>query len=411
MEYHWRRRTRRFPAPRIASILTLLAVISLAGCRDRQSEPTQGHSDSRAFERLRIATWNISWLAATPGKGQIRRTSADYEQLGHYAATVSADIIAVQEIASEDGLWRIFDPQSYRVMLAKQKLSQRVGFVFRRDLKVVRYEDVTELGGRGLRYGVDVGVLVGDREVRLLAVHLKSGCFSEPLRTRKSKAADACRKLAAQLPHIQDWIADRTREGTAFVILGDFNRRLRSGEAVWQKFRDRSAGLTLATDGIVSSCWGGRYPELIDHIIVDRQSAAWMVPGSVQVHNYRAQGAKARSRLSDHCAISTVLAFGDEKTVDPIDDLATEVVATDEAGAGRGQASTQAGNRGSANEPAGKGGASIKGNISRGGRKLYHLPQCGSYKQVKIEPDRGERWFTTEYEAKSAGFVRAGNCP
>ena len=53
----------------------------------------------------------------------------------------------------------------------------------------------------------------------------------------------------------------------------------------------------------------------------------------------------------------------------------------------------------------------IKGNISAGGEKIYHLPECGSYAKTQIDESRGESWFCSETEARAAGWRRALNCP
>ena len=45
----------------------------------------------------------------------------------------------------------------------------------------------------------------------------------------------------------------------------------------------------------------------------------------------------------------------------------------------------------------------IKGNISTGGRKIYHVPGGALYKVVKPE-----QCFNTEAEAVAAGFVKSG---
>lgn len=55
--------------------------------------------------------------------------------------------------------------------------------------------------------------------------------------------------------------------------------------------------------------------------------------------------------------------------------------------------------------------ATIKGNISSTGEKIYHVEGCGSYSKTQIDEARGERWFTTEEEAVSAGWRKAKNCP
>ncbi len=45
----------------------------------------------------------------------------------------------------------------------------------------------------------------------------------------------------------------------------------------------------------------------------------------------------------------------------------------------------------------------IKGNVSNGGR-IYHMPWSPWYAKVRIEPEKGERWFCNESEAVAAGF-------
>jgi hypothetical protein len=45
----------------------------------------------------------------------------------------------------------------------------------------------------------------------------------------------------------------------------------------------------------------------------------------------------------------------------------------------------------------------IKGNITSSGR-IYHMPWSPWYDKVRIEPDKGERWFCTESEAVAAGW-------
>ena len=49
----------------------------------------------------------------------------------------------------------------------------------------------------------------------------------------------------------------------------------------------------------------------------------------------------------------------------------------------------------------------IKGNISRRGSRIYHLPWQASYAKTKINERAGERWFCDEGEAERAGWRRA----
>lgn len=49
----------------------------------------------------------------------------------------------------------------------------------------------------------------------------------------------------------------------------------------------------------------------------------------------------------------------------------------------------------------------IKGNIGRSGKHIYHLPGQADYEATKIDPRKGERWFCSESDARAAGFRRA----
>lgn len=54
-------------------------------------------------------------------------------------------------------------------------------------------------------------------------------------------------------------------------------------------------------------------------------------------------------------------------------------------------------------------GCQIKGNISRNGTRIYHVPGQQDYDKTRISESKGERWFCTEDEAQAAGWRRAGN--
>lgn len=49
---------------------------------------------------------------------------------------------------------------------------------------------------------------------------------------------------------------------------------------------------------------------------------------------------------------------------------------------------------------------SIKGNISANGR-IFHLPGQANYARTGIRPDKGERWFCSIQQARSAGWRAA----
>lgn len=49
----------------------------------------------------------------------------------------------------------------------------------------------------------------------------------------------------------------------------------------------------------------------------------------------------------------------------------------------------------------------IKGNISSGGERIYHMPGQDYYDITLIRPEYGERWFCSEAEALAAGWRRS----
>jgi endonuclease YncB( thermonuclease family) len=60
----------------------------------------------------------------------------------------------------------------------------------------------------------------------------------------------------------------------------------------------------------------------------------------------------------------------------------------------------------SAKEPAAT-SCQIKGNISRSGERIYHVPGGRDYGPTRIDKSKGERWFCSEDEARKAGWRRS----
>ena len=52
-------------------------------------------------------------------------------------------------------------------------------------------------------------------------------------------------------------------------------------------------------------------------------------------------------------------------------------------------------------------GCRIKGNISRKGTRIFHLPSQQFYDRTRISAAKGERWFCSQSEARAAGWRQA----
>jgi endonuclease/exonuclease/phosphatase family metal-dependent hydrolase len=266
---------------------------------------------------VRLATWNVAWLNRAEGQGHVRRSAADYDRLRRYAERIDADIVALQEVDGPVAARRLFHPSAWDVHLAGDDGNpQRAGFALRRGLPVTRHADVEGLALASLRAGADITVHLAGGDLRLLAVHLKSGCQQDNLYGDNA----ACSLLRRQLVALEAWIDARARESAAFAVVGDFNRRFEPPDRFWAAIDDADppeSDLLAVTEGRRPSCWDGRYPAFIDHIVLSRRAAEWLVRGSFRTVEYAAADARFETVLSDHCPIAVTLDSAQPPTAPP----------------------------------------------------------------------------------------------
>lgn len=272
----------------------------ILGEPDTASE--QASVPERTRHGLRLATWNLQWLN-TEGRGMVERDDADLAELARYAERLDPDVVAVQEVSSEEALARIFPRSRYAIHLAAQGQAQKTGFAYRKDLEVRVMPDLDALSEGGLRAGADLEVEVEGARLRLLAVHLKAFCVTEGLDSDKRD----CERLAEQVPAIEAWVDARASTREPFVVLGDFNRFLDDQDDLWRELADKEpAELTLRrTDSSLGSlCQSRRNPKpFIDHIVLGGPAANWLVPDSFRELRYDDADRRAHVKLSDHCPI------------------------------------------------------------------------------------------------------------
>jgi len=292
-------------------------------------------------ERLRFGTWNLEWMMLPTtfdalaghclaperragGRDRAipcdlvpaaRWSAKDLARLRAFAAAAELDVIALQEIDGLGVARRLF-PQHVFCFTGRHHV-QNVGFAIRRGIPHRCDRDYRALGlpDDDVRRGADLTLYPGtDRAIRLLAVHLKSACHSDPL----SEPRGACRQLQQQVPILENWIDRRARAGNAFAVIGDFNRRLdnegktaRDAQgrivAMWPEISDGDpAGATLVNAGAghgAIACgnrYGPRQP--IDHFVLGQRLASALVPDS-----YRAWSYPAGPRWPDHCLLTIEL--------------------------------------------------------------------------------------------------------
>ena len=257
---------------------------------------------------LKVATWNLEWLtsraAGDPALPEdvIPKTPADVATLAQYATQLDADVVALQEVDGPGIAAKLFPPDRYTLVFTSDDVVQRVGLAVRRGIGVHRNPDLAALdlypnAQFHLRSGADVTLDLPSGPLRVLAIHLKTGCQRDPLDTSTRRQ---CATLRGQVPVLQGWIAQRRAEGVPFIVMGDFNRWMDGSDQVFAALQ-ASAPLVRATEGHDSPCWGGGH--FIDHILAGGAARAWLDRDSLRVLVYR-EGPDRKEHLSDHCPVS-----------------------------------------------------------------------------------------------------------
>lgn len=289
---------------------------------------------------LKIATWNLEWFmqpetlraltpactaADAPRDGtrravpcdvahDLQRSGEDIAAMRHYAQDLDADVIALQEVDGPDAA-RLLFPE-YEFCFSGRSAVQNNGFAIRRGVSFACAPDVRDLSlADDVRRGVELRVFPGTaEELRLLSVHLKSGCSRDPLDSAKR----GCAELARQVPALEGWIDSQAREHKAFAVLGDFNRDLRREpreNSLWGAIDDADppeADLVNTAEGqAFQNCSPAQtFSGYIDYIVLGRRMARGLVADSFGRALYQPRDA-ARRKLSDHCPVFIRLRVAD----------------------------------------------------------------------------------------------------
>ena len=263
-------------------------------------------------DELKLATWNIQFLKDGINEGPNPRDQVDFDRLASYADILDADIIAFQEVKNTAAAAKVFDASKYQIFVSTRNSVQRTGFAVRQGISVTHNPDFDALNVTGfLRHGTDLTIHVGGTDLRLLSVHMKSGCFDDPLfEDPVSTLSDACQKLNQQVPVLEAWIDQRATDGMPFIISGDFNRRFDADtDDFWPVIDDgkpHNADVYRPTLRQEPLCWNRDFDLFIDHFVFDKQSTRWIQPFTFVQIVYQ-EDDTLKMKLSDHCPIAVVV--------------------------------------------------------------------------------------------------------
>ena len=262
--------------------------------RYRGAAESPAGQPSATIERIRIASWNLHVLHWRTG-GALWRAAARVFPTREYALRFSG-----REDPRYDGIYTGFAVRKGRFDEVVSRPYKSLGLGSNS-----RYQP---------RWGADLTVRRNGGMLRLLNVHLKSRCFTKSLQKPPNRH---CQKLARQVKPLEAWIDARWREGTPFVVLGDFNRamdRYGPSDHLWRAVDDGDpSGLKLdrLPVGREPTCWRGtsrhhRHP--IDFFVFGRR--AWQKVDAASFRQLVWTGADADPRRglpSDHCPITVDL--------------------------------------------------------------------------------------------------------
>ena len=278
-------------------------------------------------DQLHVATWNVEHLNEDNDAGCIPRTDEDYANIKARIDNLPADVVAIQEVESAVAAKRVFDPNEWHVIMSerpntrgdsggsicwgtedKRLRHQATGMAIRRGAKFSTNPSLASLSREGdsQRWGTDVTVSLGELPVRILSVHLASGCWG-PEQDVDERRQRICSTLKHQVSELAGWISARTEAGDSWILLGDFNRRLALDED-WAAKQLLAEGLDAhlltrsVRDGVAQEDWcDERYPDLIDHILISESLRDRVVLDSVKEH-------PRIHEHPDHCIISASFA-------------------------------------------------------------------------------------------------------
>lgn len=291
-------------------------------------------------DTLKLATWNLEWFmtqetvrALEPAcvsarrertgarraipcdvAHELKRSKQDIAAMRRYARELDADVIALQEVDGADAARLLF--RDHEFCFSSRVSVQNNGFAIRRGLPFACGTELTDLSlGDDVRRGVELRLFPGTaREMRLLSVHLKSGCARDALDSSRAN----CRALHRQVQALEGWIDAQAAAGRPFAVLGDFNRDLLReppGSSFWGEIDDADppeADLVNTAEGhAFRNCKPSQtFSGYIDYIVLGRQMARGFAPDSFGRLLYRPRDA-LRRKLSDHCPVFIRLRVAD----------------------------------------------------------------------------------------------------
>jgi len=337
-----------------------------------------------AQAETRIGSWNIRNLGWDNEK--------DYTALAEVGSLL--DLIAVQEVMSEDGIERLQAALEARTgadwerlcshLIGRGSYKEMYCFTWRTDMVSWVEGATVYLDDRDLFAREPFSAVFETRDrVRFLAATLHA-IYGDDVEGREAEALG--------LRGYHDWLR-ATFPGIPVLLMGDFN--LPPTNAAWAPLGE--VAYPLIQDGATTiSTINGRFANLYDNIWVDADldipvSGYGRIEFPHEILGISHEA--ARDRVSDHIPVYVTLDAGVTSRFERNDFDGARLASSLDVEELRPLTSSNHDTLGP-----------VIGNARS---NIYHLPGCPSYKAVGKQ---NRRPFASEVDAEAAGFRRAGNC-
>lgn len=250
-----------------------------------------------------VGTFNIEWL----GDGindRLDRNEEDYKNIAELIQESQVELLGVQEVENINALSRVIKylPE-YSFYLVRDDAPQKVGIIFRKNLKVRYLYDYSpiEVVDRKTRPGLAAVVQKGNLDFLFLVVHFKATSRYDDT-PEKVKESYELRSLQAEKAVF--WVDSVLNAGEEqdVLVIGDFNdspKRVKNNTLT--AFLS-DTNLIFFTYDLKSCKYRNSYG--IDHISGSKFIATRLVPNSVRlVDSYSMFTKEQVERISDHCIV------------------------------------------------------------------------------------------------------------
>lgn len=281
-------------------LLLLIALISCSRCSDESQKAKRKPINPN---EIIVGTFNIEWL----GDGfndRIERDEQDYKNIARIIEDSQCDIVGVQEIENFNALAKLIKylPE-YSFYISRDDAPQKVGIIFRKDVKVRYICDYSplEVEEKRTRPGLVVAVQKGNFDFLALVVHFKATSRFDDTPEKVEQSRILRTKQSEVVSRWVDSTLSHQEEEDLFVI-GDFNETPKRKQYNTLIPLLENSNVIFLTEALKSCKLPNAY--VIDHILVTKAVLNRFIQNSLTLYNtYELFPKEQAEKISDHCLI------------------------------------------------------------------------------------------------------------